>query len=414
MVVLLLIDAMREDYISEENTPFLNSCRKDGLHYKRVIPSFGYCERTEILTGLKPNESGYFTAIGYDPVGSPYRKLPYLKYLSFLELNLIKARRFIGNRLYNYVYKYFRGMCSRLIRKYPNSGFRDYKIPISLLSEFNLTEDRVDHRDSSAFSKPSILKLLEDNNKSYFYDSFTALNMEPNGTDDNRLAMSLERATTTRDNLHLIYISILDTIGHKFGPDSDEMNEALQNIDKKLCNYVTSFNRIVPDATYIFLGDHGMEPVKQRFDAESELMNLVESSKLKLKEDFIYFLDSTMMRVWFKSRKAEENLLNRLTSSEIFLKFGIFVDENLANRYQIPWKDRRYGDLIWQAKLGVLIYPDFFHKGRDPHKGMHGYDVSSLASQGTCIIAGNNVKQSTKHSIPLCGVFGLLKTELNL
>ena len=74
-VVYLLLDAFRCDYIDEKSTPFLYNCSQKGIFYKQVIPSLSFCERTEIFTGKKPNESGFFTAIGYEPASSQYKKL---------------------------------------------------------------------------------------------------------------------------------------------------------------------------------------------------------------------------------------------------------------------------------------------------------------------------------------------------
>jgi predicted AlkP superfamily pyrophosphatase or phosphodiesterase len=71
--VLILLDAFRRDYLAEHNTPFLWSCSREGEHYKGVIQSFGFCERSEILTGMNGRESGFLTAIGFDPDASPYR-----------------------------------------------------------------------------------------------------------------------------------------------------------------------------------------------------------------------------------------------------------------------------------------------------------------------------------------------------
>ena len=71
-VVLLLLDALRYDYVNVNTMPFLSALSLQSRYYKHIIPSYGFCERTEILTGMKPDISGYFTAIGYDKIGSPY------------------------------------------------------------------------------------------------------------------------------------------------------------------------------------------------------------------------------------------------------------------------------------------------------------------------------------------------------
>ena len=64
-VILILLDACRGDYINKKNTPFISSLSKQGTYYKYLKPEFGFCERTEILVGKKPLESGYFTAFDH-------------------------------------------------------------------------------------------------------------------------------------------------------------------------------------------------------------------------------------------------------------------------------------------------------------------------------------------------------------
>ena len=83
--ILLLLDAFRSDYISKNNTPFLYKISKEGFFCPSVEQSYGFCERTEILTGLRANESGFFTAVGYDPINSPYKNIKWLNFLEFFE-----------------------------------------------------------------------------------------------------------------------------------------------------------------------------------------------------------------------------------------------------------------------------------------------------------------------------------------
>ena len=53
--LLVLIDAFRHDYLSKEHTPFLWSLLEAGHYVERLEPSFGVCERTEILVGESSN-----------------------------------------------------------------------------------------------------------------------------------------------------------------------------------------------------------------------------------------------------------------------------------------------------------------------------------------------------------------------
>lgn len=413
-VVFFLLDAMRHDYITERNTPFLWRCGQEGEYYKHIIPSFGFCERTEILTGLTPEESGFFTAIGYDPENSPFSGIKSLPLLDALDRFIPKKLRVPGKDTAGGFYRYYRGAMSKLLRKFSDSKMSTYCIPFSLLPYFNLTEDRIDHRCKDAFPTPSILRLLENRGQSYFYDSFTALNLPPNGTDNDRMNLALQTAGKKDYALYFIYISLPDAYGHKYGPESSELRTALRGMDAELEKFTGDFKKKVGDSTFIFLGDHGMVPITKLFDVKQIISDMSKKLGLQIKKDFIYFLDSTLVRLWFFSDKAKQLFPVALKQSDRFNDHGKFIDERIAQKYNIPWGDRRYGDMAWWADSRVLVYPDFFHNGGVPYKGMHGYDPELSESQGTCIVYGNNMNKKEIDAISLTSVFDILKKTLKI
>ena len=91
-IVLFLLDAYKEEYISKSNTPFLYNLANEGKYIEKIIPSAGFCERTEIFFGLKPNESGFFTAIGFDPDNSPYKRSRMLTFIGFRVMTSLTFR----------------------------------------------------------------------------------------------------------------------------------------------------------------------------------------------------------------------------------------------------------------------------------------------------------------------------------
>ncbi len=399
--VLFLLDAMRHDYIERDNTPFLWSCAQNGEYYKRVIPNLGFCERTEILTGRTPSESGYFTAIGYEPGNSPFVDKNYLFYLELMESFIPRNIR-----------RYYRSLVNRMLRK-NIGGMNPYSIPFTLLPYFTLTEDNMDHGSVEAFSKESILSLLTQAGGSYFCNSFTALNLASNATDKDRMKLALDAARSGKYDLYLIFVSIPDKYGHKYGPNSHELSVALKKMDHELKNFVNVFDNIIPDSQFVFLGDHGMVPVYESFDAGKYLLSIAKALGIKERRDFIYFLDSTFVRVWLFSDRARKLLPNALKTLDIFNEHGAFIDEQIACKQNIPWGDRRYGDLMWWANPGILVFPDFFHCS-GAYKGMHGYDPELLESQGCCILYGGCTENKVVETIKLIEINQILRNNLSL
>ena len=396
--ILFLMDAFRWDYLDPTVTPFLSQSATEGHHYRRVIPSFGFCERAEILTGKTPRETGYFTAIGFDPERSPYRNLnPFLK-------GVEGSEKFVPITIYSRVVR-------RLLRMFVNSrphGMAPYKIPYRFLPYFALTEDYFDHRDDRAFDCESVFDFLKQRGQTCFYDSFTALNLPFDGDD----TMRLERALAAADqghSLYLIYISSADAFGHKWGPHSTELRKELSQMDSKLKSFVHEFSLRRPGSSFVFLGDHGMTRVEKRIDVQNEVRLTAKKLGFQKGRDFLYFLDSTLCRIWFLRPEVEYSLSRALREHPVFQTSGSFVSQEIADREGVPFRDKRYGDLVWWTNPGVMISPDFFHLSDPPVKGMHGYDPGHDDSQGTCIVYGAHHPPMSTSSIPLTEVNQILR-----
>ena len=400
-VILVLIDALRSDYITEEDSPFLYKFASNNRYCKKVTQSRSFCERAEIFTGLSPRESGYFTAIGYGPEDSPYKGMKILSAFSLFEKICSKNR-------------YYKAIKNRIIRwlmKNKKISFRSYSIPVKILKFFSLTEDMHDFREEGAFDGvENIFKDCKNNGLNIYYDSFTALNFTNNSTDESRLQL-VEKNISSEFNLYLLYIGVMDSCAHSYGPQSSERKSELKKLDSRLAKFHENITAQNKNAKFVFLGDHGMADVTTHVDAGQVIEVLAKENNLTLGKDFVYFLDSTMLRIWYLNDRAKSLLDVRLKENEQLTSTGEFVDEELAIKEEIPFPDERYGHSLWMANLGVLIYPDFFHNSK-AYKGMHGYDINDVSSKGTCIITSEEYEYV--ENIKLTDVYDILKKELNI
>lgn len=397
-VVLLLLDAFRYDYLKPDVTPFLCACASKGRYIERVVPGFGYCERAEIFTGKTPLETGYLTAIGFDPERSPFKGMEtYLRALALAEacLPVNLARRALRKT----VRPYFLAQ--------PH-GLDCYHIPYRFLSYLALTEDYYDLWDPRTFETPSIFDHLRAKERSFFYDSFTALNFRQPMTDEDRLRTALQAADQGH-SLYLIYISAPDYYGHYHGSEAPETARALGAMDDSLRSFVEQFERTRPGSKYVFLGDHGMVRVDTQVDLARTLVSVAKSLGLRPCRDYLYFLDSTLCRVWFLNPKARERLAPALRGHSVFQENGVFLDVDQPGEISIPLDDRRYGDLLWLANGGVLVSPDFFHHGKKKVYGMHGYSPLLPESQGMCIVYGDAQRPARTAELPLTGIYDILR-----
>jgi len=376
--VLILVDAFRWDYINKTNTPFLYNLSKKNIYVKRIKPGVGFCERTEIFTGMRPIQSKNFTALGYDPEKSFYRKyriiLKALSYITNLQILDEKLFRKVLNRIF----------------KFLGANFQTYQIPLDLLKYFDLTEDKLDHYEEQAFISESIFDIMRKNNKIFFYNSFTALKMKKIKTDTEQERINLLFKNINNNiELYLLFLGELDIIGHLYGPNSDITKIKISEMDKKIKKIIEKFKKKSDNTKFIILGDHGMLEVNKYLD----LIKLIkENTSLKINKDFVVFLDSTIARFWCFNEKTKIEIKG-LLSHEPFSKYGTVINKQIAKEFNIPYTDKRYGDIIWWANPGVLIFPDYFHKYQK-YKGMHGYNPKDENSHGFCIISYNGCKNS--------------------
>lgn len=349
--VFLLVDALKSLYLTEENMPFLYSLSKKGYYVKQVIPCAGFCERSEIFSGLDGYDTGNFTAIGYLPGSSPYKD-------DGLVLSLFELIKRMSPRVYGRLFNRW--------RKKNKKNLNGYRIPPKSLAKLGLTEDGekqlIPHRE--------IFQVLDEKCLTYTLDGFTSLSDLDRRTNLSVFELAALEIKKSTDFIPL-YIGEIDSIGHRFGSDIERIKPTLKSVD----NILMEIYQLAAQSGYSFcvMGDHGMVPVTKKVD----VMGLVLKTNCILHKDYEVFYDSTMARFWFYNDESKNKICNLL--KEKISEYGFWVDGNNCTEYRIPLdvlsEDGKpvYGDLIWCANPGVLVTPDYFHSAQASENGMHGY-----------------------------------------
>ena len=393
-VILLILDAFRGDYISKDNTPNLYEFSKNSKYIKYLKPSFGFCERTEILTGKTSKESGYFTALGLDPKNSPYKdyKKTIKLFSIFDKLIPILIFQKILRRLF------------WIIFKKKKHTFYPFNIPFMLLSKLNLTEDGKDSLINNSFN--SIYKL----SNGVFNKATTDMSSSLSGDDHYRLKITLENLLNNDYQFYPVYISNMDYVGHYHGPSSGEAKNALIEVDSMIADFIGDSFEKDKDCTIIICGDHGMTEVKNKIDIEATIKNKLDESSFK---NLNYFLDSTIARFW-QTKKSEDEFrsISNLIEDE-FGNLGKVVSRCDYERYDIP-NSIKYGDFCFICNPGTIINPDFFNTKKNL-KGMHGYNSSDISTLGFCMLLSNKIKSPfiDENIKNLTKVYELIKDSLD-
>jgi len=407
----VLLDAFRGDYISPKTTPYLHYISQNGEYYKRTRQSLGYCERSEIFTGKSGLETGFITALEFKPEHSEYSK-PFINKIVRRICSLFSA--ITGSSDTRKVLRLKKACKNIFLRLLYLKSFkmRSYNIPLDLLHFFALSEDYVDHRESNALPFPSIFDYMRESNINYNYAGFTALGMrEELRTDEERFIQVEKSAGDETMSLHLLYISSADKYGHLYGPSSDLFITEMSNLDQRIKSFVQHVESSDDKAKFVFLGDHGMTDVTKKIDIKSIIENICKTNDIVLGRDIVYFLDSTIFRVWFLNDKGWGAKVDIENHSEV-IRFGSWMTSANSQHYNIKWPNRSYGDMLWLASPGAMIFPDFFNSIYVP-KGMHGYDPSHKDSGGMCIHYGSGISSKNIEEIPLNAVHDILMSSLN-
>jgi len=369
-VILVLLDACRGDYINKQNTPYLYELSKQSHYYKTLVPSFGFCERTEILVGEDGESSGYFTAFGYDEKKSPYNSFStILSLLGVIENKLQSA--FFSKLIRRIIWEIF---------KKKDGTYYPARIPLSELSNFILTEDGknnlIDKSDDSIYNLA----------KNVFYGATTSLDKYLKGSDEDRLNLVLN-ALDKKYDFYPTYVSLLDGIGHIYGPNSKEIKQALRIVDTQIEKFITSVTKKNQNVSIVLCGDHGMSSVKSYVDLTNIFEELIKKNLIN--KNTKVFFDSTMARFWFHKKDFSSKKIIKNAINKKYANMGYFVEKDEYKKHGIP-SNRMYGDLIWLCNEGVILSPDFFTPKDKSILGMHGYKPTDNQHYGFCLIVNSD------------------------
>jgi len=387
--------------------PWLSSKIHDGIYVKNLEISSGFCERSEIFFNLKPSETGFVNAITID-VDSKYNIRPYSWLPNWLITPLIFFEK---NRFFQKIIRYF---LWKISFKKSSPTMYPQRIPLNILDKAILTEDFINFEEYSKKIQSGLLWEYIKLGYKINWDYFTSLSSVSFGTDSSRLEILVDKLSKYKRSFIPVYISTADVLGHQFGPHSTELIQGLEDLDMKLKNFYYSCIKHDRKCNISFLGDHGMENVEIGINIESIIQSIANNMNLKLRKDFYYFLDSTMLRIWWKSGNKEKlkNFYKELLSNKELKEKGYFLnDEDCKNEGLPPVKD--IADIVWWAKKGVQVSPDFFHNENKLKAGMHGYLKKDKISSGFFLLIANNILPHSYNKLDISNLLDLHRVLSN-
>ena len=116
-----------------------------------------------------------------------------------------------------------------------------------------------------------------------------------------------------------------------------------------------------------------------------------------------------MIRIWWKSNNKNNfnKLQEALISSKQLQEKGYFIDDkNFENEGLPPLKE--IADIVWWAKKGIQVSPDFFHSDYNLKAGMHGYLKRDSISSGFFLMLKSNLIKKSYEKLEIKNLLDIL------
>ncbi|HTF19149.1 MAG TPA: alkaline phosphatase family protein, partial [Chryseolinea sp.] len=323
-VLLVSFDGFRYDYVQQYNAPNFKEFIRKGSSAKGLIPSFPsktFPNHYTVVTGLYPGNHGLVDNNFYDPDTR-------VQYTSKNKKAVVDSIYYGGTPLWKLVQKngmkaasYF-WVGSEVVNGHPDYYYAyDEKVP---------DLERVEQ----------VLKWL-------------AL------------------PSADRPRFTALYFSVIDDKGHQYGPNSEQIRNAVLHADSLLGQLMHGIAKTGLPVNVIVVSDHGMKGIEQRESSYLLLPEIVPATD----ETTVIVNSGSHVHIYQPDPVKKKALYDRLKQDA--RHFNVLMKDEFPE----PWhyQSRRVGDILLTAEAGYY-FVDF---KRDKLAGFlkpwgwagaHGYD----------------------------------------
>ncbi|HDL85587.1 MAG TPA: hypothetical protein ENH11_04550, partial [Candidatus Acetothermia bacterium] len=346
-VLMIMVDALRHDFITDDDAPFLYELAKRGA-CGALVPPFGFEPDAAYLAGLDPDQCNG----GAQYWRKPGDRLFYLTSL-FRLLHLVPLPRW--RRLVRHALRLTAQVMSpnALTRHMASSA----QIPLDILEQFSTPMTNL-ACDPGFAPTPTVFDALRARGGQWYFHGYPAYKVHT--------ADVVERYLSEEcggNDLAYLFFGDLDGVGHRRGPRSVARRDQLRMLDAGLRRIYEHARVNYEVVDLLVFGDHGMVDVTRHVD----MRQTIRKANLN-RRNATYFLDSTMARFWTADADRRKRLLNLLSKQD----GGHVLSDAECKQHRIRYPHNYFGDIIFAVEDGALIHPSFYEAESAP-KGMHGY-----------------------------------------
>lgn len=337
--LFVMIDAMGWEILKGD--PFGNSFAP---RRKRLDSIFGYSSTCvpSILSGRWPVEHRNWCYFVFNPAGSPFRSLRWLRWLP----KAVTSRRIVRRALT----RYFKARLNF-------QGYFDlYNIPFQHIHRYDFTEKKSPLQPGGMNRGDNIFDFLVAEKIPYFVSD------PARSEEENRDAL-MARLQTGDIDFAFLYWPGLDGLLHRVGNDSPEIPARLRIYEQWMEQLLSVAHAGYEEVRLAVFSDHGMA----NCDVHLDLMARIDALPFEVERDYSVVYDSTMARFWFFNPAAR----GAITAALVSVPEGRILPDEELKSLRALFPDRYFGELIFLVREGVLIVPS--HMGERPIRAMHGY-----------------------------------------
>jgi predicted AlkP superfamily pyrophosphatase or phosphodiesterase len=341
--ILVSFDGFRWDYPNRGITPTFKMIEKNGVSALSLQPSFPsktFPNHYTIVTGLYPQNHGIISNNMYDPFFNEYFSL--------------------GNRSAVENSRWFKGEAIWETAKKQGIKTASYFWPGS---EINIE-----------YRRPNYFHYYEHN--------------RPYSERISGIIEWLKLPYNERPKFITVYFDAADTYGHKFGPNSEKINQIITGLDSLLNNLLVELKKInLFDSTNIIIvSDHGMNEVS--IDRLINIDELLKGFTYKTLDDgpfmFLYPQAEDKSSVYFKLKENE-------------IHFRVYCKNELPEYYHLS-NSHLLSDIIIIADPGwsLVNQKNLSSYNAQSFSGNHGYDNFHTDMHGIFYAMGPSFKKGYK------------------
>jgi len=364
---MILIDAFSKTYFSKKYTPFLHKLSQDGV-LTNIEPLFAFKGiETTIFTGVWPNVHNVWTEFCFANNRTGKKRDELIR-------KIIRAVDLLPNDEYKAKIRY---AIQRYISQKPNGT--PNLIPAAAIAYFQRSQRKEITEPEAVGNIGTIFDVFRKKGVPFVF-------IEPWIWGDRSVLSKAKKLIKHNHRFRFWYLKFnhLDHLGHKFGPTPFAFKEKLKKIDMYTEEITTLLQGETPNLNILVLADHGMSEVHKTLNILEDLSQL----RSQMFKDYVAFVDSTMIRFWFFTKKAKQEICEQLQQ----MKCGHILTSTEKKLLKTPL-DLKYGEIIYVVDEGYVLHPCFFHS-KSLVKGMHGYAYSKTPEALPLIIMNSEIAKN--------------------